>query len=168
MSANTKSPYDIIVRPIVTEKSMNGGVQNKYTFVVAKDANKYEIAAAIERIQAEARNAVNVVSVNTLIVKGRARRGRFFKRANQGRTKDWKKAIGDSASWPADRTGRGSVTKMAVKRYKPTTPSQRFRTGSTYSEITASKPEKSLTRPNKHSGGRNNKGRRTAVNTAGG
>ncbi len=57
---------------------------------------------------------------------------------------------------------------MAVKRYKPTTPSQRFRTGSTYSEITASKPEKSLTRPNKHSGGRNNKGRRTAVNTAGG
>ena len=57
---------------------------------------------------------------------------------------------------------------MPVKRYKPTTPSQRFRTGSTYSEITASKPEKSLTRPNKHSGGRNNKGRRTAVNTAGG
>lgn len=57
---------------------------------------------------------------------------------------------------------------MAIKRYKPTTPGQRFRTGSAYTEITASKPEKSLTRPNKHSGGRNNKGRRTAVNTAGG
>ena len=57
---------------------------------------------------------------------------------------------------------------MGIKRYKPITPSQRFRTASDYSEITASKPEKSLTRPNKHSGGRNNKGRRTAVNTAGG
>lgn len=57
---------------------------------------------------------------------------------------------------------------MPVKRYNPITPSQRFRTGSTYSEITASKPEKSLVRPNKHSGGRNNKGRRTAVNVGGG
>jgi len=57
---------------------------------------------------------------------------------------------------------------MPVKRYQPTTPSRRFRTVSTYSELTASTPEKSLTRPNPHSGGRNNKGRRTAVNTAGG
>jgi large subunit ribosomal protein L2 len=57
---------------------------------------------------------------------------------------------------------------MPVKRYQPTTPSRRFRTVSTYSEVTAVKPEKSLTRPNPHSGGRNNKGRRTAVNTAGG
>jgi large subunit ribosomal protein L2 len=57
---------------------------------------------------------------------------------------------------------------MGIKRYKPVTPSQRFRTASDYSDITASKPEKSLLRPNKHSGGRNNKGRRTAVNTAGG
>ena len=57
---------------------------------------------------------------------------------------------------------------MGIKRYKPTTPSQRFRTASDYKELTASKPEKSLTRPNPHSGGRNNAGRRTAVNTAGG
>ncbi|MGO8673638.1 MAG: 50S ribosomal protein L2 [Capsulimonadaceae bacterium] len=57
---------------------------------------------------------------------------------------------------------------MAIKRYKPITPSQRFRTGSTYEEITATRPEKSLVRPNKKSGGRNNKGRRTAVNVAGG
>ena len=57
---------------------------------------------------------------------------------------------------------------MPVKRYQPTTPSRRFRTVSTYTEITRTTPEKSLTRPNKHSGGRNNSGRRTAVNTAGG
>jgi len=57
---------------------------------------------------------------------------------------------------------------MGIKRYKPITPGQRFRTASDYSDITASKPEKSLVRPNKHSGGRNNKGRRTAVNVGGG
>jgi large subunit ribosomal protein L2 len=57
---------------------------------------------------------------------------------------------------------------MPVKRYKPTTPARRFRTVSTYSEITKTTPEKSLVKPNPHSGGRNNKGRRTAVNTAGG
>lgn len=57
---------------------------------------------------------------------------------------------------------------MGIKRYKPITPSQRFRTGSTYEELTASKPEKSLVRPNKNSGGRNNQGRRTAVNVGGG
>jgi large subunit ribosomal protein L2 len=57
---------------------------------------------------------------------------------------------------------------MPTKRYQPTTPSRRFRTVSTYEELTASKPEKSLLRPKPKSGGRNNKGRRTAVNTAGG
>lgn len=93
MSATTKSPYQIILRPIVTEKSMTAGAQNKYSFVVAREANKYEIAHAIEHIQADAKNIVNVISVNTLIVKGSARRGRFFKRANLGRTQDWKKAI---------------------------------------------------------------------------
>jgi large subunit ribosomal protein L23 len=93
MSATTKSPYEIVVRPIVTEKSVRGGEQGKYTFVVAKAANKYEIATAIEKIQAEAKNVINVVSVNTLVVKGKSRRGRFGKRNNQGRTSDWKKAI---------------------------------------------------------------------------
>jgi large subunit ribosomal protein L23 len=93
MSATTKSPYQIIVRPIVTEKSVDGGNQGKYTFVVARTANKYEIAHAIEQIQADARNTVSVVAVNTMVVKGKTRRGRFFKRSNQGRTSDWKKAI---------------------------------------------------------------------------
>ncbi|MGO8673637.1 MAG: 50S ribosomal protein L23 [Capsulimonadaceae bacterium] len=94
MSSTTKSPYDIIMRPIVTEKSVAAGREhNTYTFVVAKEANKYEIAAAIEFIQSEARNPVNVVTVNTLIVKGKTRRGRYMKRANRGRSSDWKKAF---------------------------------------------------------------------------
>ena|SRR3569833_2166911 len=93
MSSTTKNPYDIIVRPIVTEKTMNATAENKYTFIVDKNANKYEIAAAIEAIQGEIKNPVNVVSVNTLIIKGKTRRGRFFKRSNKGRSSDWKKAI---------------------------------------------------------------------------
>ena len=93
MSALTKSPYQIIVRPVVTEKSVAGGADNQYTFVVARNANKYEIAEAIERIQADSKNTINVVSVNTMVVKGKTRMGRFFKRSNKGRTSDWKKAI---------------------------------------------------------------------------
>ena len=93
MSSTTKSPYEIIVRPLVTEKTMAAGAQNKYAFEVARNANKYEIALAVERIQADAKNTIKVISVNTLVIKGKSRRGRFMKRANQGRTSDWKKAI---------------------------------------------------------------------------
>jgi large subunit ribosomal protein L23 len=88
-----KSPYEIIIRPIVTEKTVAGGPYSKYTFEVAKSANKYEIAAAIEAIQNEAKSPVNVIAVNTLVIKGKTRRGRFFKRTNTGRSSDWKKAV---------------------------------------------------------------------------
>ena len=93
MSSTTKSPYEIIVRPIVTEKSMTAGAQNKYVFEVSRSANKYEIALAVERIQAEAKNPVKVTAVNTLIIKGKSVRVSRFKRANRGRTSDWKKAV---------------------------------------------------------------------------
>lgn len=74
---------DIIVRPIITEKSMIGATQKKYTFEVAKKANKIEIAKAVEEIF-----GVKVAKVNTLNVRGRLRRqGR-----NQGYTRAWKKA----------------------------------------------------------------------------
>ena len=93
MSSTTKSPYEIIIRPIITEKSVNVSNAGKYIFAVDDNANKYEIAWAIEQIQTEAKNAVNVIDVNTVVVKGKQRRGRFFKRANKGRSSDWKKAI---------------------------------------------------------------------------
>lgn len=57
---------------------------------------------------------------------------------------------------------------MGVKKYKPTTPSLRFTTVSDFKEITKKKPEKSLTRPLKSSGGRNNHGRTTAWCRGGG
>ena len=57
---------------------------------------------------------------------------------------------------------------MAVRRLKPITPGQRFRIANTYEEITASKPEKSLLKPIKKSGGRNNTGKTTMKYIGGG
>jgi large subunit ribosomal protein L23 len=80
-----KDVYTIIERPLLTEKSMDQSHSGKYTFRVARDANKIEIAEAIAKIY-----KVDVVKVNTMTVKGKKRRvGRF----PEGRTSDWKKAI---------------------------------------------------------------------------
>ncbi len=77
--------HDIIIRPVITERSMAGAQQKKYTFEVAKNANKIEIAKAI----AEVFEGVKVAKVNTMHVRGRMRRqGRF-----EGYTPSWKKAI---------------------------------------------------------------------------
>ena len=80
-----KTAYDIIKRPIVTEQSMMEAANKKYTFEVAKDANKIEIAKAVEEIF-----GVKVAKVNTLNVQGKMKRvGRY----PQGRTASWKKAM---------------------------------------------------------------------------
>ena len=79
-----KNAHDIIIKPIITEDSMDRLADNKYTFQVAKDANKIEIAKAIEEIF-----DVKVAKVNTISVKGKEKRmGRFT-----GFRPDWKKAI---------------------------------------------------------------------------
>ena len=75
--------YDIIRRPVLTEKSYSGIPAKTYTFEVAKSANKVEIKKAVEEIF-----GVTVESVTTANVKGKLRRqGRTV-----GRTPDWKKA----------------------------------------------------------------------------
>lgn len=75
---------DIIIRPIITEKSMAGIGGKKYTFEVAKDATKIDIARAVETLF-----DVKVQKVNTMNVRGHLRRqGR-----SQGYTRSWKKAI---------------------------------------------------------------------------
>jgi large subunit ribosomal protein L23 len=93
MSSTTKSPYEIIVKPIVTEKSVSLTPAGKYVFSVANDANKYEVAWAVEQIQIAQGNPVHVVAVNVLSVKGRERRGRYRRKYNKGTTSNWKKAI---------------------------------------------------------------------------
>lgn len=75
--------HDVIIRPIVTEKTMGGMPNKKYTFEVAKDAGKIEIAKAVEEVF-----GVQVSKVNTLKVRGRYRRkGKY-----SGYTPSWKKA----------------------------------------------------------------------------
>ena len=79
-----KLAHDIILKPVITEESMMGTAFKKYTFKVAKDANKAEIKAAIEEVF-----GVKVAKVNTMNCKGHLRRyGRY-----QGYTPAWKKAI---------------------------------------------------------------------------
>ena len=58
---------DIVIRPIITEKSMTGVANKKYTFEVCQDANKIEIAKAVEELF-----GVKVQKVNTLNVRGSA------------------------------------------------------------------------------------------------
>ncbi|MGI6225164.1 MAG: 50S ribosomal protein L23 [Peptococcales bacterium] len=79
-----KNPRDVIIKPIVSEKSLASMEQNKYTFKVDLKANKIDIKHAIESIF-----KVKVVDVKTMIVKGKMKRmGRY-----QGKRPDWKKAI---------------------------------------------------------------------------
>lgn len=75
--------YDIIIRPVLTEKSYAGILAKTYTFEVAKSANKVEIKKAVEEIF-----GVKVENVTTVTVKGKLKRqGR-----NEGFTADRKKA----------------------------------------------------------------------------
>ncbi len=85
-----RDPYTIIERPILTEKSNDLASQNKFHFRVKKDANKIEIAHAVEHIYGQ--EGVKVLAVNTISVKGKKRRAQS-KNGKAGYSPDWKKAI---------------------------------------------------------------------------
>ncbi|MDR0520148.1 MAG: 50S ribosomal protein L23 [Clostridiales Family XIII bacterium] len=79
-----RTPYDVIIKPVISEKSMAGAENRKYTFHVATDANKTEIKKSIEEIF-----GVEVARVNTMNYQGKLKRmGR-----NEGRRSSFKKAI---------------------------------------------------------------------------
>jgi large subunit ribosomal protein L23 len=79
-----QSAYNVIIRPIVTERSFDMMEQGKYTFEVARTAPKEEIAAAVEKIF-----GVHVAKVNTMWVKPKNKRVRY----QVGKTRTWKKAV---------------------------------------------------------------------------
>jgi large subunit ribosomal protein L23 len=79
-----KFAQDIILKPVITEKSMDGISTKRYTFKVAMDATKPEIAAAVEELF-----NVEVASVNTMIMKKKPKRMGY----HYGYTSEWKKAI---------------------------------------------------------------------------
>ena len=80
-----KTAYDIVIRPIITEQSMEDMDIKKYVFEVAKTATKVEIAKAIEEIF-----DVRVIKVNTINVKGKQKR---IGANPSGFSKSWKKAV---------------------------------------------------------------------------
>lgn len=79
-----KMIQDIIIKPIITEASMDGIAEKKYTFEVAKNATKPEIARAVEEMF-----KVEVLSVNTINMKKKPKR----LGVHAGYTSEWKKAI---------------------------------------------------------------------------
>ena len=79
-----KSAYDIIIRPVITEQSMEATDLKKYVFQVANDANKIEIKKAVEEIF-----GVKVEKVNTIRMEGKMKR----MGVHVGRRASWKKAM---------------------------------------------------------------------------
>lgn len=79
-----KSPRDVIIRPMVSEKSYAGLEQNRYTFLVAPDSNKTEIKEAVQKIW-----SVRVLRVNTMNRKGKMKRFRY----TRGKRPDQKMAV---------------------------------------------------------------------------
>ena len=80
-----KTAYDIIIKPVITEQSMEEADEKKYVFKVAVDANKIEIKKAIEEIF-----GVKVEKVNTIRMEGKEKRQGA---APAGRRASWKKAM---------------------------------------------------------------------------
>ncbi len=79
-----KTPYDVIIKPVISENSMDQAAMKKYTFKVAPDANKTEVKKAVEEIF-----DVEVAKVNIMNVRGKKKRmGRF-----EGMTSASRKAI---------------------------------------------------------------------------
>ena len=77
--------YDVILKPVITEKSMAGMGGKKYTFLVHTDANKSMIKEAVEKMF----EGTKVAAVNTINMKAKPKRMRYL----EGKTASWKKAI---------------------------------------------------------------------------
>jgi large subunit ribosomal protein L23 len=79
---------DIIIHPVISEKSMDQAQRGKYTFAVHGDASKVQIAAAVSELF-----KVEVIGVNVLNTKSKLLRGRFTRNRVGGRSTPWRKAV---------------------------------------------------------------------------
>ena len=151
----------VIIRPVVSEKSYVLAEIGKYTFRVHPNAHKTQIRQAIEQLF-----DVNVRDVRTVSVKSKPKRRGVY----AGRTRTWKKAIVQVS--PGDTIpifqGLEGERVMPIRKPKPTSPGRRFVTYPDFAEITRSEPEKSLAEGLKKSGGRNARGRKTSRHRGGG
>jgi len=90
--------YDVILKPVVTEKSMNAMANKKYAFYVNPDATKSQIKEAVEKMFAGAK----VASVNTMNIEGKSRRRNSANGITVGKTAAKKKAIVQLTAESAD------------------------------------------------------------------
>ncbi len=104
-------PEEIIIAPVVTEKSNDQLQEGKYTFKVNKKATKVEIAKAVEKLF-----KVKVLKVNTMNVKGKKKRVGY----HVGKTSDWKKAIVTIDTNPVEETylTKGGKEVKLNRKYK--------------------------------------------------
>ena len=104
-------PEEIIIAPVVTEKSNDELQEGKYTFEVNKKATKVEIGKAVEKLF-----GVKVLNVNTMNVNGKKKRVGY----HQGRTSDWKKAIVTIDTNPTEKSylTKGGKEVKVSKKYK--------------------------------------------------
>ena len=86
-----RSPDEVLIRPVISEKSYAAMANGRYVFRCRLGANKIEIARAVE--EAFADQKVTVVAVNTLRVRGKTRQRRRGSRSIIGHSPNWKKAI---------------------------------------------------------------------------
>ena len=102
---------EVIVKPIITEKSSEDLQEGKYTFKVNKKATKVEIAKAVEKLF-----EVKVLKVNTMNVDGKTKRVGY----HVGKTSDWKKAIVTIDTNPGEETylAKGGKETKVSKKYK--------------------------------------------------
>ena len=155
-----KDPRDIILAPVVSEKSYALIEQGVYTFKVHPSASKPEIHDAVEAIW-----GVEVVKVNTLNRKGKRRRTRRHQpHRHQARHQAGDRHPGSGRD-PAVRELRSPWVSAPASRPAP---ARRFQTVSDFSEITKTTPEKSLLAPKPKTGGRNAYGRKTSRHRGGG
>ena len=102
---------EVLVRPVVTEKSNDELQQGKYTFEVNRKATKVDIAKAVEKLF-----EVKVLKVNTITVKGKTKRVGY----HIGKTSDWKKAVVTIDTELAEKSylGKGGKAVKMTKKYK--------------------------------------------------
>ncbi len=104
-------PEDIIIKPVITEKSNDGLQSGKYTFKVNMKATKVDIARAVEKLF-----DVKLIIVNTITVKGKEKRVGV----HVGKTADWKKAIVTIETNPNELKylAKGGKETKVSKKYK--------------------------------------------------
>ena len=155
-----KDPRDIIIRPVVSEKSYAA-----YDATSTRSSSRPTPTRSRSARRSSSCSRTRVEKVHTINRKGKRKRNRS--------TGVWQRAATPEAGHRHPRRRRGShrhlrELTMPIRKRKPTSPGRRFQSSSDFAEVTKTKPEKALTKPKPKTGGRNSYGRMTSRHRGGG